>query len=738
MATAGACTGCPSYAWSVAGGTACTANAGYYDLGRSQTFYYAFSAASPLRDSSYSANSALTNTGGIDVSLGYASVTQANSTGWPVTQTMSLPGVDLYPASTLCWWHLPNTNATVAYSGQRTSRLVYTVGFVEIFADTQGLGVHLYANANGGQHIAWVRTPPGSCWTLNVWQHVCVAYNATNLAIYCNGTAQSQSSLVAVAPGAMLGSFGPFYKAQTGANDLFASGYKGLYEDYRLLNVSLSSTEASSLFSRGFGDASAMLMMPCAAGSYSTAAGATSSATCVPCAAGSYSSATGAGVACTACASGSYSSTAGATACVACSEGKYSTFSGGTTGCTLGIGSCPGNSQLRSVTTAGTLAVLPSTFMFKATIMRLNVANGGYLMVAGLYNNALTAFTDWGWRPALFQSRPNADMSISLNVANLIRGGYTFALNTWVKVEVIVHQGYAVMKMDGATLEVLGVAARNATYGTILHTSGAFTAQTANVSATFCQCDPGHFGDADVDNCTACPAGTYSAGAGQSACVQCAAGSYATAGATACTSCPPNTNTLPNAAYAGSALSCVCNRGFSCVYKKRMQVVILVQGLTLATFDAAARGQLVQRVAAAAKVQQSQVSIGAAWAYTGGRRRSLLGREMVHLNFTHATVRGLSLTSSADELAVQRMLMLSLLTNSSYYFAWARNHSAGLISDFDGLAELVIHRVELFVDGLHRMLPVLPPTWSVRDVYHSVQAVPLVEDDTKIRRKGLL
>ena len=104
----------------------------------------------------------------------------------------------------------------------------------------------------------------------------------------------------------------------------------------------------------------------------------------------------------------------------------------------------------------------------------------------------------------------------------------------------------------------------------------------------------------------ACPLGTFSAVAGLSAltdCPPCPANSFCqTSGDIE--PCPAHTSAVAGSV---SKLSCLCDPGYQCTYSKAVRVNVTLP-LTQAQFDLV-RAQFLQAIAAAAGVDQGQVSI---------------------------------------------------------------------------------------------------------------------------------
>lgn len=125
-----------------------------------------------------------------------------------------------------------------------------------------------------------------------------------------------------------------------------------------------------------------------------------------------------------------------------------------------------------------------------------------------------------------------------------------------------------------------------------------------------------------------------------------------------------------------------------------------------------------------ANVSQAQVSVGAVWAYAGGRRllraeRGLAGGAFIVFNFTHDAVDGSlpSNTSNTDSARVPAN-----------------------ISAAAAYAEMLVHSVELLLDELHHLAEVPQwPGWRVREHPPEVRASPLAPGigEARVRRKAV-
>ena len=124
---ASACTACPANFWSVSG-AACTANAGYYDVGASMMAYYSFNPSDMLADGS-GITGALTNIGAV---TSVADTATAPLTGWlsgsqnvaymsqpgslantdPLRQYFTMPAITFRSTFSICLWHRPTNTGS--------------------------------------------------------------------------------------------------------------------------------------------------------------------------------------------------------------------------------------------------------------------------------------------------------------------------------------------------------------------------------------------------------------------------------------------------------------------------------------------------------------------------------------------------------------------------------------------------------------------------------------------------
>lgn len=148
---------------------------------------------------------------------------------------------------------------------------------------------------------------------------------------------------------------------------------------------------------------------------------------------------------------------------------------------------------------------------------------------------------------------------------------------------------------------------------------------------TFGVCPVGRFCPDGTSEPRMCPVGTYSSMAGRwEPCpAVCWPGSYCPDPGVMLP-CPANTNSR---ASSTSQKDCVCNPGFTCVYKKQLSVSVRLKisfGVWLSPTGSALRAKLVQAVADAAGVPASSVRVDQVSPYisSGAARRRLLGGEV--------------------------------------------------------------------------------------------------------------
>lgn len=144
-------------------------------------------------------------------------------------------------------------------------------------------------------------------------------------------------------------------------------------------------------------------------------------------------------------------------------------------------------------------------------------------------------------------------------------------------------------------------------------------------------CPVGRFCPDGTSEPRMCPVGTYSSMSGRwEPCpAVCWPGSYCPDPGVMLP-CPANTNSR---ASSTSQKDCVCNPGFTCVYKKQLSVSVRLKisfGVWLSPAGSAMRDKLVQAVADAAGVPASSVRVDQVSPYisSGAARRRLLGGEV--------------------------------------------------------------------------------------------------------------
>ena len=139
-------------------------------------------------------------------------------------------------------------------------------------------------------------------------------------------------------------------------------------------------------------------------------------------------------------------------------------------------------------------------------------------------------------------------------------------------------------------------------------------------------------GALDSSACTSCSTGNYASAAGSQTCAQCkvCAASIATisnpcsAGSKAdtvtcacndgfygsgvsCSPCPTYTYSMKN--NSASLLGCICMKGFTCSYTKRIYVTVHLSNMTLAYFLSNYKNTFIAGLASAANVTQDKVTI---------------------------------------------------------------------------------------------------------------------------------
>ena len=416
----------------------------------------------------------------------------------------------------------------------------------------------------------------------------------------------------------------------------------------------------------------------CGTGTYSTAIGSTVAGTCLSCGPGSYSPSSGLSI-CNLCTTGSYSTTIGSSlssTCVSCGAGSYGPVVGLSICnlCTTGTYSTAIGSSLASTclscgsggygpSTGLSVCVLCSVGKYSATIGSslagtcVSCGAGSYGLVVGLsicnlctVGTYSTAIGSIAAGTCLACASGSYGPSTGLSVCALCSlGTYSTAIGS-------ITAGTCLSCASGSYGPFTGLSV------CALCITGKYsTAIGSGLSSTCLSCASGSYGPSTgLSVCTLCIAGTYSAILGANAssqCIactvcdggsspshaittnpclqgsvsnsvtcQCFAGYYGNNGLV-CTQCPPNTNS--SITNTSSLLNCVCLPGYTCAYKKKINVVVHIKNMTIIQFYANGYNTtFINAVAKAANVNASQVKIINVTASvnvssTGARRRML-------------------------------------------------------------------------------------------------------------------
>ena len=364
---ASACVACPTNSQSTAGASACTAIAqGYYNLGANLVAYYPFNPgqmpvdvsgqlgaltipqSAPLAD----CTTAASGPGGAWASS-CVSATQNNAnlfSSSTLAQYLQMPGFVLPNAFSFCLWYQPTPASSVnAYEAPFEFK-VSVSGNLNLFMmqrSTSLSGFTVFAD-NGVFSPPLINWTPGTLYfAASTWYHICFTFAGPAYIVYVNGNSLVSATMTAALDSTQI----------RAASFLFGCGYtpcfQGKLDEVRLYNKTLSVSEVSALYAFRGDTYTAVMPLPCAAGSCTapqqlqcTTLGAP-----VCCAPGTYwvPSATAAG--CTLCPAGTYG-LGNATACAACAAGTFAPL-GNSSACTACVFGVVGNA-MTTCTTAPT------------------------------------------------------------------------------------------------------------------------------------------------------------------------------------------------------------------------------------------------------------------------------------------------------------------------------------------------------------------------------------------------
>ena len=427
-AAASVCGACAGNTSSGAGASACSANAGYYDLGASLMAYYPFLASNPLADTTGRAGSLFGAAGGYQLptsntatvpyaggaSLGFVSAS---------LQTAAIPNITLPDPYSVCFYLYLSTVPGAGQPGPTAFQFSVAAANSDwsVFYDNgYGDAYYRFREATGGVFVGDVSLPANSALA-TTWAHYCMTWSGQRASIWTNG----QPTVVSGTPtgGTLQNRALKLYTNNLlGASNVIGGSpnnwLNGYLDEFMIFNRSLSNAEAQAVYALQSAvgsptipivcaagtyaasnssvctacaagayasQAAASACSACAAGTYATGVGSNASLLCVACAAGAYSS--GAGMsnasACQNCSAGSFTNSSGASACALCAAGTYATASSGSSACAA----CPNNTW----SSAGYTACYNNTYPIFALVGQN--AGAGYVRSINLGTGAVTTLT---------------------------------------------------------------------------------------------------------------------------------------------------------------------------------------------------------------------------------------------------------------------------------------------------------------------------------------------------------
>ena len=577
VAASSACASCPVGSLAaVAGASACTANAGYYDLGKSLLAYYTFDAVNMTVDSAPVPLGSLTAIGGVTptVTVGKwpgssaANFAQVNATGYDDftnSQSYQMPNVPASAGVSMCAWFLPaNDTAANTILELGTGCWRSTIGVYFGSGGTSALLSAVIMNSDTG----WLATPTiYNAFVQRQWTHMCGVVYGTSFILYINGQANGfglASSLPIVTRTAA-------YIGRSTCSD--KNLFKGDMDEVRLYPRALTQAEVTAIYGYRGNMTTAVMPVLCPAGTYSDTAGASS---CSTCPAGSYSATAGASV-CVFCPAGYYtmSTATGATSAPTCSSCPAGSYSYGSRGPMRWLTDTPTAPPNPGIALMGTFTLdLYWELTFQLMPLQSSAAgNGRLLAIQGVdmsdlfvANSQFPGIATW-FRTSTrwFQVTPST---------------YVVPVGTWTDIKIRVVQNTiwtfanesgtaGIGFSEGANLAFNGrvvLGASSPVPAAALIRNLVYTSAPPSVCTL---CGVGTYSAAltatSISVCQGCPAGTYANGLGIAVCTTCSAGSYAGANATSCipVNCPAGSYGVVGGTSASSECQPCPNNTFS-------------------------------------------------------------------------------------------------------------------------------------------------------------------------------
>ena len=343
--SAGVCSTCPANSWSAAGATACTVNAGYYDLGYNLMAYYPFNPSQMLTDvsghlgslttpmSSPVADCTVSSAGpGGAWASNCASAMQSNSlltSANGLAQYFSIPNLVLPTSYSVCFWYEPTPYAgspnAYEYILDISQSLNYAL-LMQRIATSDGIG-YLADNSYGSFTLNW---QPGLYFSANTWYHTCATFSGLAYAIYYNGASVVSGSLTALQDTTQVRNTNAIFGCLGG------TCFQGKVDEFRIYNKQLSASEVAALYSFRGDSFTPVLPFQCTGTGCSGTIHCTPAGASVCCGSGTYF-VEGTSSSCQGCAAGTYGF-GNATACATCPIGFNSTANSAScfaSGCTI-------------------------------------------------------------------------------------------------------------------------------------------------------------------------------------------------------------------------------------------------------------------------------------------------------------------------------------------------------------------------------------------------------------------
>lgn len=361
VAGSAACASCATGSFSMGGATACTANAGYYDLGKSLMAYYTFDAANMKADSAPVPLGSLIEQGGVSPTAttgpwqgssaaNFAQVNASGTADWTNSQSYRMPTVPASAGISFCAWYRP-TNI-IAYDTIIELSNACNKNQVALIHGAAATSIISTGNIKDGNSAALGTMASQSIsngFVLQQWAHACVVVSGTTGSIYLNGTSNS-FALSAAFP--IVNRSVPYIARSS----CIASGlFSGDLDEIRVYPRALTQAEVTGIYTYKGSMTTAVMPIPCPAGSFSAA---NASSSCTVCAAGSFAGQTGQSL-CTACDTTNYCPSGSSTP-VTCAVGSYCPNASVQLPCDLG-NYCPLGSTTQNACKAGSFCSNPTS-----------------------------------------------------------------------------------------------------------------------------------------------------------------------------------------------------------------------------------------------------------------------------------------------------------------------------------------------------------------------------------------